>query len=180
VVNLTGGYERLGSTGVLLVLGALLVVDLIGDKVPAVDSVLHGAGIAVAPVSGAIVFGAQASLLSDTHPWLAAGMGMVLAGSVHAGRSAVRPAITAGTGGVGNPVVSAIEDATSLMLAALAIVVPVLAFVALVAMVAASVVAVRRIRRRRTARRAEGAGGTGRDGPGGGQPPGAPGPKFSQ
>jgi hypothetical protein len=152
VVELEGSYTELGSTPVLIVLGVLFALDLIGDKVPALDSALHAIGLVIAPISGAIVFGAQASLLSDSHPWLAALAGATLGGTVQAARSAVRPAVTATTGGVGNPVVSLIEDAVSAVLTVLAIVVPVLAFLVLVGVVVWTVLRWRRWRQRRAAR----------------------------
>lgn len=153
-VTLTQPFDALGSTPALLVLGALFLLDLIGDKIVVIDHVLHAFGTVVAPLSGAIVFAAQENLLSQSHPWLAAGAGMVLGESMHLGRSALRPAVTAGTGGVGNPIVSAIEDAFSAVLTLLAVVVPVLAFLFLLAMVFFAVRFLRRWRRRRNEARA--------------------------
>lgn len=153
LVTLSEPFDQLGSTGVLVALAVVFLADLIGDKVPVVDSVLHAVGTVVAPVSGAVVFAAQENLLSQSHPWAAALAGMVLGESVHLARSAVRPAVTAGTGGVGNPIASAIEDAMSFVLTVLAVVVPVLAFVAVVMV---SVLVFRRVRRRRRARSVSG------------------------
>jgi hypothetical protein len=149
LVTLTEPFDRLGTTWVLVVLAALFVADLVGDKVPMVDHVLHAVGTVIAPVSGAIVFGAQENLLSQSAPWAAAVAGMVLGESVHLARSSVRPAVTAGTGGVGNPVMSAIEDAVSFVLTVLAVLVPVLAFVAVVVVTVVVWRKVRRWRRRR-------------------------------
>jgi hypothetical protein len=146
LVTLSEPFDRLGSTGVLVALGVVFLIDLIGDKVPVVDSVLHAVGTIVAPVSGAIVFAAQENLLSQSHPWAAAVAGMVLGETVHLARSAIRPAVTAGTGGVGNPIASAIEDAISFVLTVLAVLVPLLAFVGVVT---GAVLVVRRRRRRR-------------------------------
>jgi hypothetical protein len=150
LVTLTEPFDRLGSTAALVVLGVLFALDLVGDKVPAIDHALHAVGTVVAPISGAIVFGAQENLLSQSAPWAAAVAGMVLGESVHLARSAVRPAVTAGTGGVGNPVVSTIEDVTSFVLTVLAVLVPVLAFVAVVVV---TIVVWRRVRRWRRDRR---------------------------
>lgn len=154
VVTLTEPFDGIGSTPALIVLGALLVLDLVGDKVPAIDSVLHAFGMVVAPVSGAIVFAAQDNLVSQSHPWLAGALGLTLGGAVHAGRSTVRPAVTAGTGGIGNPVVSTVEDVISTVLTVLAVLVPVLAFLALVGLVVWVAVLFRRWRRRRAQVRA--------------------------
>jgi len=149
VVELSSSFDWLGATPTLLVLVALFVLDLIGDKVAVVDSVLHAVGVVIAPASGAVVFAAQENLLSNTHPVLAGGVGLVLGGTVHAARSVLRPAVTATTGGVGNPVISAVEDVVSTVLTVLAVVVPVLAFLTLVGLVAWAVVVIRRWRARR-------------------------------
>lgn len=154
VVTLTAPFDALGSTTALLVLGAVFLVDLVGDKVAVVDHVLHAVGTVVAPASGAVVFAAQENLLSQSHPWVAGAAGVVVAGSVHLGRSALRPAVTTGTGGAGNPVVSTLEDVVSFVLTVLAVMVPLLAFLAAVAVVALAVRRVRRWRRRRAADRA--------------------------
>ena len=174
LVTLSAPYDRIGSTPALVVLGALLVVDLVGDKVPVVDHVLHVVGMVVAPVTGAVMLLAQQNLLSQSHPGLAAVVGVVLGGSVHLSRSAVRPVVTAGTAGVGNPVVSAVEDAVSLVLTVLAVVVPVLAFVALVV---GSVVLWRKVRAWRRRRAAQGAAGTDVGPPG--SPPPLTGPRAA-
>jgi hypothetical protein len=155
LVTLTAPFDQLGSNQALAVLSIVFVIDLIGDKVAVIDHVLHAVGTVIAPASAAVVLAAQENLLSQSHPWAAAAAGAVIGGSVHLARSAVRPAVTAGTGGVGNPFASAFEDLVSLFVTVLAILVPVLAFLVVVA---ASVLLwrrVRRWRRRRAARLAE-------------------------
>jgi hypothetical protein len=167
-VELSSSFDWIGATPTLIVLGALFLADLIGDKIPAIDSVLHLFGLVVAPASGAIVFAAQENLLSNTHPVLAGGVGLVLGGSVHAARSTLRPAVTATTGGIGNPIVSFVEDAVSFGLTVLAVVVPVLAFMSLVGLTVWAVVVVRRWRARRRQRgfTPQSAGGPSMPGPG--------------
>ena len=54
-------------------------------------------------------------------------LGLIVAGGVQATRTAVRPVATATTAGLGNPVVSTVEDGTSLMLSALAVFAPLVA-----------------------------------------------------
>ena len=149
LVELSSSFDWLGATATLVVLGALFLLDLIGDKIAAIDSVLHAVGLVVAPVSGAIVFSAQENLLSGTHPLVAGGVGLVLGGTVQAARGTLRPAVTATTGGLGNPVVSTVEDVVSTVLTVLAVLVPVLAFLVLVALVTWAVVVFRRWRLRR-------------------------------
>ncbi|MGY2062579.1 DUF4126 domain-containing protein, partial [Nocardia gipuzkoensis] len=96
----------------------------------------HAIGALVAPASGAILFTAEASLSSHLPPAVAAVLGAITAGSVHAGRAVARPFVTGTTAGVGNPVVSTAEDGTSLALTVLALAVPVVAFVAVLILLA--------------------------------------------
>ena len=154
VVELSGRYEQLGANWALAILGVLFLIDLIGDKIVVIDHVLHAFGLVVAPASGAIVFSAQAELLSGSHPVLAALAGIVLGGTMHAGRSALRPVVSAGTGGVGNPVVSLIEDLMAVVMVFLAILVPVISFIVLIALVFFSVRWIRKRRQRKAVRAA--------------------------
>ncbi|QLY29757.1 DUF4126 domain-containing protein [Nocardia huaxiensis] len=129
-IDLGSSYGWLSSTPALIGLAVVFILDLIGDKIPALDSVLHGVGAIIAPASGAILFTAESSLSANLPPAVTAILGAVTAGSVHAGRTVARPFVTGTTGGVGNPVVSTAEDGTSLILTVLALAVPVLAFIA--------------------------------------------------
>jgi hypothetical protein len=116
--------------------------------VPAVDHVLHAIGTVVAPVSGAVLFSGQTGVDTDLPTLAAVVLGAGTAETVHAGRAAVRPLSTAGTGGIGNPVLSLIEDAGSALLVVLAFAVPVLALLVVVALLAALFTGWRRMRRR--------------------------------
>jgi hypothetical protein len=158
VVTLSPSFDWLGSNQALGVLALLFVIDLVGDKIVVIDHVLHVVGIIIAPASGAIVVSAQNNLLSQSNPWLVAGAGVVLGGSIHLGRSAVRPVVSATTGGAGNPVVSAVEDVIALSLTVLAILIPVLSFLLLVALV---VWAVKLVQHRRAKKQTGAAGGAG-------------------
>jgi Domain of unknown function (DUF4126) len=122
-IDLGDPFEQLSTNTGLIVLGSLFVVDLIGDKVPAIDHVLHAAGTVIAPVSGAILFAGE----TDATTLVAAVVGGSVAGGIHLERAAFRPASTATTAGAGNPVVSLIEDLGALVLFAAAFVVPLLA-----------------------------------------------------
>jgi hypothetical protein len=148
VVELGAPFDELSSTAGLSVLGALCVADLVGDKIPGVDHVLHLVGVVVAPIAGAILFAGQTGLETDIPTTAAAVLGAVTAGSLHAGRAAVRPASTATTAGVGNPFLSLGEDAASLVLTVAAFALPLLALVLVLALFLAVVAGARRLRRR--------------------------------
>ena len=54
LIDLDDTWDVLEQTPVLIALGAVAAADFVGDKVPAVDHVLHAAGTVIAPVTGVI------------------------------------------------------------------------------------------------------------------------------
>jgi hypothetical protein len=83
------------------------------------------------------------------HPWVGWLAGVAVAGLVHAGKAGARPVVNATTLGLGTPVVSAAEDATSLGISLIAVFAPVLVMVGLLLIALGTVLGVRRLRRRR-------------------------------
>jgi hypothetical protein len=128
LVSLAEPFDVLTQPWVLAVIGVLAVVDFVADKIPAVDTAWHGLGALVSPIAGAILFASQQNVLSDMHPAIGALAGLIVAGGFHGSRAAVRPASTATTGGLGNPVLSLLEDLLSGLLSLLAVFLPVIAF----------------------------------------------------
>jgi hypothetical protein len=128
-IELASPFDLLTNVFVLLIIAALAVLDFVGDKVPAVDSALHAAGLVIAPIAGAILALAAQSEVATINPVLVAAAGLIAAGGTHMARAAVRPVVTAATAGTGNTVVSAVEDGTAVTLSVLAIFVPVLAII---------------------------------------------------
>ncbi|MBI9115526.1 DUF4126 domain-containing protein [Sanguibacter suaedae] len=160
LVVLPGGWEWLTDGWLLTGLGALLLVEVVADKIPAVDSVNDVLQTLVRPGAGGVVFGAgsssttfavdETSDLLTTQQWIPVLSGVVVALVVHLLKSSVRPVVTFVTLGVGGPVVSAIEDGTSVALASLAVLAPV---VAVLLLAAVAVVLVRLVVRRSEPRR---------------------------
>jgi hypothetical protein len=149
LITLTAPFDTLENPIVLLVIAVIALLDLIGDKIPAVDHALHAAGMFLAPAAGAILFMAANSDSGAVHPILAAICGIIAAGFAHGARSTARPFVTATTGGVGNPVVSFMEDVASLILSVLAIILPVLAFLVALGGILLFFALLRRLRRSR-------------------------------
>ena len=154
VVELAEPFDELTSTTAIVILGVLTLLDFVGDKVPAVDHVLHAVGTVIAPVSGAALFAGQAGVDTDVPTLVSVLLGAGTAESVHAGRAAVRPLSTATTGGFGNPVLSLIEDAGSALLVLVAFVLPVLALLLVIGLLVFFFLGWRRLRRRRAGPRA--------------------------
>lgn len=119
-------YDILTSWWVIVTLLVLLSVEMFVDKIPAVDSANDVVQTVIRPVAGAILFAANANLISEMHPALAVVCGLLVAGSVHAVKATARPVVTGTTGGILNPVVSLSEDIVSAATTILAIVVPIL------------------------------------------------------
>jgi hypothetical protein len=125
-IQLAEPWDALESWWVIGALAVLGTIEFFADKVPAVNHINDAIQTFVRPAAGAILFAANTSVISQIHPVVAIIAGLVLAGTVHAVKSAaVRPAITATTGGAGNIPVSIAEDILATVLSILAIVVPV-------------------------------------------------------
>ena len=108
-------------------LGILLIVEMLADKVPVVNHVNDLIQTFVRPVAGAIVFAAGTNVVHGIHPLLALACGLLVAGGVHLAKSAaVRPLVTATTGGAGNVPVSVAEDVAATAVSVVAVVLPVL------------------------------------------------------
>jgi hypothetical protein len=151
-LELAEGYDVLESTPALAVLGVLFALDFVGDKVPAIDSLLHTVGSVVHPVAGAIVFASPTELPTDVPSLALYALGAAVAGSLHATRATIRPASTALTAGAGNPVLSLAEDIGSALLSVVAVFAPILGAVGLVVLVVVAALWWRRIRRSRRRR----------------------------
>jgi hypothetical protein len=131
LLTLEPPWNTLESWWVIGVLAVLLVIEMLVDKVPAVDSVNDAIQTFIRPVAGAILFAASAGIIRDASPVLSLVCGLLIAGGVHAAKATARPVVTGTTAGTLNPVVSVLEDIVSLVVSVVAIVVPVLALLIL-------------------------------------------------
>jgi hypothetical protein len=125
-ITLSPPWDTLTDPWVLLVLAVLLLVEILADKIPAVNHANDAIQTLIRPVAGAIVFAASAHVISDVHPVVSMICGLFVAGAVHGAKAlAIRPAVTATTGGAANPIVSALEDVVATGLSIIAILLPV-------------------------------------------------------
>jgi uncharacterized membrane protein len=134
-ISLNAPWDAMSSWWVIGVLLILSVVEFFADKIPAVNHVNDAIQTFIRPTAGAIAFAASADVITDVHPALAIIAGLLVAGTVHAAKSAaIRPAVTATTGGAGNIPVSITEDVIATVLSILSVVIPVLIAVVLIVM----------------------------------------------
>lgn len=147
LIDVTGTFDVITQTPVLIGLTVVAAADFVGDKIPAFDHALHAAGTVIAPATGAVAALASTNAL-DVSPALVTVIGLVAAETAHGTRMAIRPFSTVGTGGVGNPVLSLLEDLGAVGLSVLAIALPVLAAIVVVAVTVVAWRVIRRLRRR--------------------------------
>jgi len=151
-VPLSGAFEWLADWPALVVFGIAVVVELVGDKFPAVDHFLDAVQTIVKPIVGAML---MLTVVSDWAPlyltlvWII--LGGTLAGVVHLTKAKLRLISSVTTAGLGNPLLSVSEDAGALAGTVGALLFPVA--VALLALLGIVVtwIALRRLLRRRAA-----------------------------
>lgn len=125
-IKLSPPWDTLSNEWVLLALFLLLLVEILADKIPLVNHINDVIQTFIRPVAGAILFAASAHALTDISPVLAFICGLLISGTVHGAKTlAVRPAVTAVSGGVATPAVSAAEDVLAFVLSILAVMIPV-------------------------------------------------------
>ncbi len=132
-IKLTPPYDLLANPWILIIISVLLIIEIVADKVPAVNHINDIIQTFVRPVAGALVFAASTHVVTGISPVLALICGLLVAGSIHTVKSAaIRPAVTVTTGGTANVPVSIAEDVISTILSILSIVIPILVGVFLV------------------------------------------------
>lgn len=167
VLSLPQGWQWLSNPWVMGILAVLLVVEIVADKVPAVDSVNDVVQTVIRPTAGGLAFGSVSgattaavqdpSTLLSNNQWVPIVLGVVLALLVHGGKMTLRPAANVVTGGVAAPVLSTIEDVSSVGLSVIALLVPVLVVLVLIGLVWAGIAFRRRAKRRQAAKAARAA-----------------------
>lgn len=144
LVSLPPGWSWLENGWVMAIVAVLLIVEVVADKIPALDSVNDTIQTFVRPTAGGIVFGSgtasQTAAVADpgafaqSGQWIPVAIGAITALVVSLTKSTVRPAANVATAGVAAPVLSTVEDVTSVGLVFVAILLPVLVLVALLAL----------------------------------------------
>jgi hypothetical protein len=137
-ITLPVGYEWIESNWAIGIGAALLLAEVILDKIPAVDTINDTIQTFIRPSMGGLIFAATtaaAQLDNSTwmkeNPWVSVVLGVLISGLVHTGKMAARPVINVGTVGAGAPVVSTVEDSSSLGLSLIALIAPLLVILAL-------------------------------------------------
>lgn len=127
LINLSKPWDTLANPWIILMLCFLVIIEMLVDKIPAINHINDLIQTAIRPAAGAIAFAASAHVVTNVHPVLALACGLLVAGTVHVAKAGVmRPLVTATTGGTANTPVSIAEDVISTALSVLAIVLPII------------------------------------------------------
>jgi hypothetical protein len=137
LIKLSSTWDAMTSWWVIGTLIFLLIIEIVADKIPAVNHANDIVQSFIRPTAGAIVFAASASNITHVNTVLAIIAGLFISGSVHAVKSlAIRPTVTATTGGAGNVPASIAEDVASASVSILSIIVPIIAACLLILIIA--------------------------------------------
>lgn len=129
------GFDWLGEPVVLVTLGMATAAEIAAYYLPGVDHVLDLLGAPVAVIAGIVAAAGVIVGLPDWLRWLTAiGAGGAIATTGHALNALGRAKTGAASGGMGNPVYSSAELASSIVISALAVVLPVIAVLVLLAL----------------------------------------------
>jgi hypothetical protein len=133
VLTLGPSFGFLASNRALILFGVASVIEIVGDKVPAVDHTLDMLSTVLKPAAGALLAASVMWKISDplTAVTLGVAIGAPSALVPHAAKSVLRAASTTLTGGLANPVISLIEDGMAIAMFVLTVLVPLLAAIML-------------------------------------------------
>jgi hypothetical protein len=152
-VRLIDQMDWLVSWPAIAALGTATVAEFLGDKVPAIDHGLNAIGYVTRPVAGAIAAG---SVFWNVDPAAAALAGLIVGApaalAFNAAQTGVRVGSTATTGGLGNPLVSLIEDVLAALTVIVAFLAPIVIPLVLLILIVVVFRLARRIRDRREPR----------------------------
>jgi hypothetical protein len=126
-IELSQPWDALTSWWVIGALAILTTIEFFADKFPAVNHVNDAVQTFVRPAAGAVLFAASTGTVTRIEPVVAIIAGVLVSGAVHTVKAAaVRPMVTATTGGAANTPVSVVEDMIAMITSILAIIIPVI------------------------------------------------------
>ena len=127
VLELGPSFRFIASNQALILFGVATAVEMLGDKIPAVDHTLDALSTVLRPAAGSLLVASVLWRVPDPLTALALGVavGAPTALVPHAAKSALRAASTAFTGGLANPLLSLLEDLAAVLVFVFTIVLPV-------------------------------------------------------
>jgi hypothetical protein len=150
---LPGYLAWMDDTAALVLFGVATVLEVLGDKVPVVDHALDAVQSFSKPLLAALAATPFLYQLSPESGAYAVALGLILGAplalTVHGAKATARVGSTAATGGVGNPLLSAVEDVSAVGAIVLVFLAPLLALALTAALLYVLLRLAWRVRRRR-------------------------------
>ena len=149
IIELGPSFQFISSDRALILFGVATVIEILADKVPAVDHALDSLSTVLRPAAGSLLAASVLWQVSDPLTALALGVAVGAPTSLvpHAAKSLLRAASTTFTGGLANPFISILEDLMAVALFVLTVLIPVVVAAMLVLI---GLLVARRLARRRT------------------------------
>lgn len=128
-LELGTSFQFIASDRALLLFGAATLIEIVSDKIPAVDHALDALSTVLRPAAGSLLAASVLWQIPDPLTALALGVAVGAPAALvpHAGKAALRTASTVLTGGLANPFVSLLEDVAAFLFFVLAVLVPLVA-----------------------------------------------------
>lgn len=132
VIDMPPPLVWLGNGWVLLVMGVLLILECLADKIPAVDHVNDMIQTVLRPLSAGLCFTVGSGAATEAgqglfggEPGIAFGLGLAIGLIVHLFKATARAMVNTSTAGLGAPVMSSIEDLAAVTMTVLALLMPI-------------------------------------------------------
>jgi hypothetical protein len=150
IIELGPSFQFISSDRALILFGAATVIEILADKIPAVDHALDTLSTVLRPAAASLLAASVLWQVSDPLTALALGVAVGAPTSLvpHAAKSLLRVASTSLTGGIANPFISILEDLMAVALFVLTVLIPVVVAAALILV---ALLVARRLTRRASA-----------------------------
>jgi hypothetical protein len=128
--DLNANWEWMSSLSALVVFGVATIMEIFAYFIPWVDNLLDSFAIPLAGIAGTAV---MVSTVADLEPLVTWTLAIIAGGgtatAIKGASATSRLASTATTGGLANPIVSAVETGTALVVTILSLLAPVAAVI---------------------------------------------------
>jgi hypothetical protein len=127
-IPLQESWNWLGSLPALFVLGVAMLFEILAYYIPFVDNILDSLAIPLSAIAGTLLFSSQFTESNDILKW---GLGIIAGGgtstTISSTLSGLRVASSSTTAGLGNSIVSTVENTVATVMSVLAIFLPIIA-----------------------------------------------------
>ncbi len=129
-IPLQDNWQWLGSMQALIALGIAMIFEILSYYIPFVDNIMDSIAIPLSAIAGTLLFSSQFAESNDIIKW---GLSIIAGGgtaaTVSTALSGIRLASSASTAGVGNPLVSTVENTGATVMSVVAVFVPIIAII---------------------------------------------------